>query len=351
MVPFEDTFSDEYEEIYDGRPIKGFRREQKRARHNSKNPAQQRIEQPQVLMKVNEDLGGDEFFSFTYQASRYEAGWLFESLKSFHENHWIKDVSRLVKSGKEASVYLCQAGDALDKPYLAAKVYRPRQFRNLKNDHVYRENRDYLNENGHIIHDTRMVHAISKKTGFGQQLSHQSWIEHEVQAINAVREAGADVPEVYASGKNAILMTYFGDRLNPAPPLNEINLPLDLAKKLFDRVVFNIEIMLQKKTIHADLSAYNILFWEDEIMLIDFPQVINPHQNSHAWSIFQRDVTRVCQYFQRQGVEVDAFDLAKLLWKRNLHQVDFADFPELEVLDEISISGQNAASNALELGL
>ena len=304
-----------------------------------------------ITQQIDEQLGGDENFSFTYQASRYEAGWLFESLKNFYENNWITDVSRQIKGGKEASVYLCKAGDALDIPFLAAKVYRPRQFRNLKNDHVYRENRDYLNENGHIIHDSRMIHAINKKTSFGQQLSHQSWIEHEVMAINTVRKAGADVPEVFASGKNAILMTYFGDRLNPAPTLNEINLPLDLAKKLFERVVFNIEVMLQNKIIHADLSAYNILFWEEEIMLIDFPQTINPNQNRNAWNIFQRDVTRVCQYFRRQGVEADAFDIAKKLWINNLHQVDFEDFPELETMDESISFEQTASSNGFELGL
>lgn len=351
MVSFEDAFFEENEEGYKGLPIKGIRREKKRSGQNSKSPFKQQVEQPLLIMQINQDLGGDENFSFTYQASRYEAGWLFESVKNFYENNWIKDVSRQIKGGKEASVYLCKAGDALDVPFLAAKVYRPRQFRNLKNDHVYRENRDYLNENGHIIHDSRMMHAINKKTGFGQQLSHQSWIEHEVQAINIVRNAGADVPEVYASEKNAILMTYFGDRLNPAPTLNEINLPMDLAKKLFERVVFNIEVLLQNKIIHADLSAYNILFWEDEIMLIDFPQTINPNQNRNAWNIFQRDVTRVCQYFQRQGVEVDAFDVAKQLWKKNLHQVDLEDFPELETLHESNGYEQNTSSNALELGL
>ena len=351
MVSFKDTFFEENDDDYEGISIKGLRREKKRSGQNPKNPVKQQVENDPITLQINEQLGGNENFSFTYQASRYEAGWLFESLKTFYENNWITDVSRQIKGGKEASVYLCKAGNAIDIPFLAAKVYRPRQFRNLKNDHVYRENRDYLNENGHIIHDSRMIHAINKKTSFGQQLSHQSWIEHEATAINSVRNAGADVPEVFASGKNAILMTYFGDRLNPAPTLNEINLPLDLAKKLFERVVFNIEVMLQNKIVHADLSAYNILFWEDEIMLIDFPQAINPNQNRNTWNIFQRDVTRVCQYFQRQGVEADAYDLATHLWKKNLYPVDFEDFRELEAMDESNGSQQDASSNAIELGL
>ena len=70
-------------------------------------------------------------FKFTYKASRHEAGWMLDSLGTFYEQKWISDVLRLIKGGKEASVYLCRSGVAVDAPYLAVKVYRPRMFRNL----------------------------------------------------------------------------------------------------------------------------------------------------------------------------------------------------------------------------
>ncbi len=260
MVPSEDTFkNDDFDEMLYGAAIKGLSRENRRMKQDLRNTGRKQAKKITDNQQMNEDLGGDDQFSFSYAASRYEAGWLYQSLSGFYDMHWIKDVTRLIKGGKEATVYLCLAEDTIDQPYLAAKVYRPRLFRNLKNDHIYRENRDYLNENGHIIHDKRTRHAIDQKTDFGQQLSHQSWIEHEVQAIRELSQAGADVPRVYASGKNAILMTYMGDGEIPAPTLNEINLPKDLAIHLFERVIFNIEVMLQNNRIHADLSAYNIL--------------------------------------------------------------------------------------------
>jgi RIO kinase 1 len=351
MVPTEDTFNinDTEEGFYDV-SIKGIRRENRRTKQNSRNLAKKQDEQSSELQQANEVLGGNDQFSFSYHASRYEAGWLYQSLSSFYEMHWIKDINRLIKGGKEASVYLCIADDTINQPYLAAKVYRPRQFRNLKNDHVYRENRDYLNGNGHIIHDKRDRHAIDKKTDFGQQLTHTSWIEHEVQAMRDLTRAGADVPLVYTSGKNAILMTYMGDGEIPAPTLNEINLPPDLANKLFDRVVFNIEVMLQNNRIHADLSAYNILFWEDEIMLIDFPQVIDPLQNKKAWSIFLRDVTRVCQYFQRQGVKAEPLSIAKTIWKRNIKFFDSLEISELVEFNEEAGISPNHGSDGMELG-
>jgi RIO kinase 1 len=71
---------------------------------------------------------------------------------------------------------------------------------------------------------------------------------------------------------------------------------------------------LRNECIHGDLSAYNILYWEGDITLIDFPQVVAPDSNPNAWNIFLRDVTRICQYFAAQGWKRDARKLASELW-------------------------------------
>jgi RIO kinase 1 len=86
------------------------------------------------------------------------------------------------------------------------------------------------------------------------------------------------------------------------------------ARVLFDRILYNIEGMLRMDLVHGDLSAYNILYHGGEIVLIDFPQVVTPEGNRSAFEIFLRDVTRICEYFQRQGVERDAEGLARKLW-------------------------------------
>jgi RIO kinase 1 len=72
--------------------------------------------------------------------------------------------------------------------------------------------------------------------------------------------------------------------------------------------------MLKHNRVHADLSAYNILYWEGDIQLIDFPQAINPDENHNAYRIFARDVERICDYFASQGVKSDASGLARKMW-------------------------------------
>ena len=260
-------------------------------------------------------------FNFTYKAARFEEWWLLDSLGDFYEHQWITDVLRRVKGGKEASVYMCRGGDATGSKLVTAKVYRPRELRNLKNDGIYRTGRIDLDISGNAIIKETDQNAIRHRTNYGEKLRHQSWIAYEFQTLEILHEAGADVPKPYAMEKNAILMDYIGDMELAAPTLNAVPLDPDEARPLFERVVHNVDLFLSKDRIHGDLSAYNILYWNGDITLIDFPQVVSPEANPSAWMIFLRDVTRVCQYFQSQGVKVNARKLAVDLWTSHGHKV------------------------------
>jgi RIO kinase 1 len=260
-------------------------------------------------------------FKFTYQAARFEEWWLLESLGSFYEHKWITDVLRRLKGGKEASVYLCRSGPAIDASLVAAKVYRPRSLRNLKNDGQYRTGRVDLDENGRAIVKDGDLHAMAKRTNYGEELRHQSWIAYEFQTLEMLHETGADVPKPFAMEKNAILMDYIGDMDEAAPTLNSVKLDRQEVRPLYERVLQNIDLLLVNQRIHGDLSAYNILYWDGDISLIDFPQVVQPESNPAAWTIFLRDVTRICQYFASQGLRRDARKLAADLWTSHGYRV------------------------------
>jgi RIO kinase 1 len=260
----------------------------------------------------------EDAFRTTYRPARYEEVFLKESLQPFVTQVLIDDVLALVKGGKEANVYLCQAAPHLDVQLIAAKVYRPRQFRNLRNDVTYREGRELVNSLGIPIknRDNREMRAIHKKTSFGAELTHISWLMHEHITLGRLHKLGAAVPKPMGVGQNAILMSYVGDRSRPAPVLHGVSLSSREAEGLFDEVIRNVELMLAHGMIHGDLSAYNILYWEGKVTLIDFPQVTMSESNHNAYRIFQRDVRRVCEYFAAQGVDRDADAITHRLWSR-----------------------------------
>ena len=252
-------------------------------------------------------------FNYTYKPARFEEWWLLESIGDFYEHKLISDVLRRLKGGKEASVYLCRGTESTDA-LVTAKVYRPRSLRNLKNDGIYRTGRIDLGEDGKKLFKEADVNAIIKRTAYGEELRHASWIAYEFNTLEILHAAGADVPKPYGMEKNAILMEYIGDADLAAPTLNAVTLDRDEARILFDRVICNLDLLLTSNRIHADLSAYNILYWDGDITLIDFPQVVDAEANPSAWVIFLRDVTRICQYFASQGVRTNARKLATDMW-------------------------------------
>jgi RIO kinase 1 len=253
-------------------------------------------------------------FNFTYKAARFEESWLLDSLGYFYEQKWVSDVLFKIKTGKEASVYLCRAGEQVPTQLVAAKVYRPRMLRNLRDDHIYRESRPDLDEDGHELHDEGSVHAVLTRSRYGEVVRHQSWIAHEFTTLQTLFAAGADVPRPYEMAHNAILMGYVGNLTMSAPTLNNVVLDKEEAGQLFSRLIHILDILLTHHRVHGDLSAYNVLYWEGEISLIDFPQVVSPQHNRNAFAIFERDLTRLCEYFTKQGLLLNPRQLAADLW-------------------------------------
>ena len=257
-------------------------------------------------------------FTPTYTGSRHELHWILTYLSPFFEEGRILDVLRLIKGGKEANVYCCRAHPSAGTELVAAKLYRPRMFRNLRNDAQYRQGRAVLDEHGRAVHDPRRLHAIQRGTALGKDLVHTSWLTHEFQTLHLLHGAGADVPRPIALGENVILMEYRGDELRGAPTLNHVRLDPAEAGRIFDRLLWNVDVMLAAGRVHGDLSAYNVLFWEGRITIIDFPQAFDPVHNPDAYALFARDVERLCQYVARYGIQTDPHALARDIWTRYL---------------------------------
>lgn len=259
-------------------------------------------------------------FNPTYKGSRHERQWIIDALGGFYEDNQIADVLRQVKGGKEATVYCCLAHPSSGAHLIAAKVYRPRMFRQLRNDAMYRQGRKVLDEDGKEVLDDGRLHAIVTGTSYGKELVHTSWLSHEFETMRLLYEAGALVPKPYARASNAILMEYMGDEDAAAPTLNQVDLRHAEAQPLFDQLLGSVRLMLLHDRIHADLSAFNVLYWQGEVKIIDFPQAVDPATNAHAFPLLQRDVTRLCQYFELYGVDADPSRLSRELWAEYVAQ-------------------------------
>jgi RIO kinase 1 len=240
------------------------------------------------------------------------------ALDEFFGRGLITAVLSVVKSGKEATVYRCAAGLAATLPdgshpdLLAAKIYKPLEQRGFKNDSVYQAGRYVPKRFGRSV-------AVMKKTDWGRDVQLDRWVAAEYDTQRAFFSAGAAVPAPIGRAGRAILMTYYGDAERAAPKLSEVTLPQAEAPRLFERLMRTVALFLAHHRVHADLSPHNVLYWEGAMTVIDFPQAVDPRFNPNARMLLDRDVQNVCRYFERYGIETDAWALAEDLWDRYLN--------------------------------
>jgi len=310
---------DAYEQFEGYEQLVGPQSRQERRGHKPKRIRKNDKKLQTINKQIREMDDGIKEWVPSYAASldplHHERHWVITSVSPFYRDQMITDLTRLVKGGKEANVYVCTGHPATGHELIAAKLYRPRELRHLKNDAVYKAGRMLRGEDGKQLKGRRVKLALRKKTSFGKKLDIMWWINNEFRTQQLLYESGADVPEPFGHQGNTILMEYIGDANGPAPTLSEINLPPKEARPLFQRIMDNVALMLDNHFVHGDLSAYNILYWEGEITIIDFPQLVEARTNPHAFELLQRDITRVCDYFRKYGVETDPQQLTLDLWE------------------------------------
>jgi RIO kinase 1 len=245
---------------------------------------------------------------------RSSGGDHLEQIEAFIDQGYVDEVIGLIKTGKEASVYLCRAAPAAGCDLVAAKVYRAAQFR-FKNDSVYQEARAReLGLRGSALR------AFNKRrsSAVGRQVQSATWRGREYEVLKLLHDSYADVPRPIAAAGEAILMEFFGDEDETAQQLNRLRLPEEEAAPLFQRLLNNVELMLTLNLVHGDLSPHNVIYWRGDIRVIDFPQATDPRFNRHARDLLARDVANLVRYFAPYGIEADEDAIAADLWGRFL---------------------------------
>lgn len=220
-----------------------------------------------------------------------------------------------LKSGKEAEVFVIERTYLGRSCLLAHKRYRPRTVTHkgelealgfqrgnrFMNDLAYRDGRKFAK--------SRDQRAAERMTNYGKKLLTGRWTGHELDMMQQAWNAGVNVPYPVGELGDGLLMQFLGEVERAAPRLAEARLGSSEVARARVQVVDNLRLMVAGGFVHADLSAYNLLWWEDEVWFIDFPQAVDVTTNPHAFEYLHRDVTNICAWFARQGEVVDAESL------------------------------------------
>lgn len=209
----------------------------------------------------------------------------------------------ILKTGKEADVFLVERAVPTTgrSCLMAAKRYRGGDHRLFHRDASYLE--------GRRLRDSREMRAMQRRSDFGRNLIAQQWAIAEFAALRELRAIGAPVPYPVQRIGTELLLEFIGaDDGTAAPRLVQLRPDQDQLADLWQQLIEAMVTLARRGHTHGDLSAYNLLVHDGELLLIDLPQVVDIVSNPRGREFLHRDVRAVCTWFVSRGLPADVAD-------------------------------------------
>jgi RIO kinase 1 len=222
----------------------------------------------------------------------------------------VDDELGTLKTGKEAEIRLVERSAPDGRSHLLVeKRYRPKtvthkgqleelgltRAASFRNDVAYREARTFR--------DSRDRRAVAKMSRYGKSLVRADWVGHEHDVLLALWEADVPVPyPVETDRESRVLMQYLGDAEGAAPRLAQARLDRPTLDEAWRQLRAALASIVGAGWVHADLSAYNLLWWEERLWVIDVPQAVDLLGSTNGFDLLHRDVLNVCAWFASKGV-------------------------------------------------
>ena len=128
-----------------------------------------------------------------------------------------------------------------------------------------------------------------------------AWVQREYRNLMNARDAQVNVPIPITFSNNILVLEFMGRNGNIAPKLKD-SIPKS-KKRFFDKTVDNIRKLYKAGLVHADLSAFNILNFDENPVFIDMSQA-TVLKHPRAEEYLERDVKNICIFFRKVGLKV-----------------------------------------------
>jgi RIO kinase 1 len=146
---------------------------------------------------------------------------------------------------------------------------------------------------------------MKQQTRFGHEAAQARWIGHEWESLVRLFDAGVTVPPPVELLDDGYLMAFVGDDGIAAPRLAEVDLTPEVASRVWNDLIAEVALLVSADRVHGDLSAFNVLWWRERAVLIDFSQTVDIVTHPAAHELLRRDLTALARYFTRRGVDID----------------------------------------------
>lgn len=222
----------------------------------------------------------------------------------------------VLRSGKEAQIELVERVGADGRTCLVArKRYLPRavtskgQLEAMGAQRASTFRRDVEYREGRQFRKTRDRRAVERMTTYGKSLLQDRWTNHEHDVMRALWDVGCAVPYPISFADDRFDMEYLGHLEGAAPQLAQARLDDATLRGAWSQLVDGLRTITEAGWTHGDLSPYNLLWWEERLWFIDFPQAVDIAANPSGLAYLHRDVSNVHAWFARRGIDDDPEEL------------------------------------------
>jgi len=193
-----------------------------------------------------------------------------------------------ISTGKEANVYEALGNKDGEERDVAVKIYRI----NASN---FRQMREYLEG------DPRF-----EGLGNDKKQIVLAWTRKEYANLKRAQKAGVRVPDPIAVERNVLVMELVGLVEDRARRLAEVD--VENPETAYEVVREYMRRLYSAGLVHGDLSEYNMIIHDGELVVIDLGQAVTVH-HPNADEFLRRDCRNVAAFFSRQGLDVTGTEL------------------------------------------
>lgn len=209
-------------------------------------------------------------------------------------NQVLESIDGIISTGKEAVILHAEMDPS--NPNLEEGIQHPKEvaikiFSTTLNEFKQRDR--------YIKDDFRFAGRYSKQNA---KVVINMWAEKELHNLNRMKKYGIRCPEIVALKKNVLVMSFIGENMVPAPKLKEAILSdAQLICAYEEMVEIMYKLYNEARLVHADMSEYNILWFDEQCWIIDVAQSVEPGHPG-ALEFLMRDCDNISTFFTKRGV-------------------------------------------------
>lgn len=204
------------------------------------------------------------------------------AIQKLIKRNLIDDWHGTISQGKEASVYLTSHNGVFNALKVFKRHNMPTKDRAefVKGDWRYRFCLNHLNK----------------------QKLFKIFPEKEIRNLKRVQKSSIPSPEPIFQEDNIILMSYIGSETEKANVLASMKRDIDLDI-YYQCIMILRSLYLDCRLVHTDANAYNFLYYDGVVHMIDFSQAVD-YNHPNALYFLRQDCYSITSFFMKRRVQV-----------------------------------------------